>query len=71
MRLEIEGDKVTGLTKLPVRQGQAPMAAVGYAVLDWARREQLSSVAPDESGGGGRAGTHSAHVGGGPGTLSD
>jgi hypothetical protein len=55
-RLEGDGKKVTGLTKLPVRHGQAPMAAVGYAILDWARREKLSSVgltslaAPDGPG---------------------
>lgn len=55
-RVETEGKKTTGLTKLPVRHGQAPMAAVGYAILDWARREELSSVgltslaAPDGPG---------------------
>lgn len=55
-RVETEGNKTTGLTKLPVRHGQAPMAAVGYAILDWARREGLSSVgltslaAPDGPG---------------------
>lgn len=43
-RLDGDSKSVTGLTKLPVRQGQAPMAAVAYVVLDWARREQLSSV---------------------------
>lgn len=55
-RLDSDGKKTTGLTKLPVRYGQAPMAAVGYAILDWARREELSSVgltslaAPDGPG---------------------
>lgn len=55
-RVEGDGKKTTGLTKLPVRHGQAPMAAVGYAILDWARREELSSVgltslaAPDGPG---------------------
>jgi len=45
VRLEREGRRVTGLTKLPVRHGQAPMAAVAYALLDWSRREELPSAA--------------------------
>lgn len=55
-RVETEGKSTIGVTKLPVRHGQAPMAAVGYAILDWARREELSSVglsslaAPDGPG---------------------
>lgn len=48
VRLESDGRRVTGLTKLPVRHGGAPLAAVAYAFVDWARREELSS-APLES----------------------
>ncbi|MGQ9730509.1 MAG: DUF4007 family protein [Candidatus Zipacnadales bacterium] len=45
VRLESDGKRVTGLVKLPVRYGGAPMAAVAYAVLDWAARQQLGSAA--------------------------
>jgi hypothetical protein len=45
VRLESDGRRITGLTKLPVRYGGAPMAAVAYAVLDWARAEELRSAA--------------------------
>lgn len=48
VRLESDGRRVTGLTKLSVRYGGAPMAAVAYALLDWARSEGLRS-APLES----------------------
>lgn len=48
VRVESDGRRITGLTKLPVRYGHAPMPAVAYALLDWARREDLSS-APLES----------------------
>jgi len=45
VRLESDGKRVTGLVKLPVRHGAAPMAAVAYAILDWATREQARSAA--------------------------
>lgn len=45
VRLESDGKRVTGLVKLPVRYGTAPMAAVAYALLDWAEREQVRSAA--------------------------
>lgn len=45
VQLECEGELVTGLRKLAVRHGQAPMAAVAYALLDWARREETGSAA--------------------------
>jgi len=39
-----EGARVTEVRKLRVRHGQAPMAAVAYALLDWAAREEMSSA---------------------------
>lgn len=44
VELHSDGRRVTGLTKLPMRYGSAPLAAVAYAVLDWARREGMSSA---------------------------
>lgn len=44
--LEVEGGRVTGLEKLRVRHhGDAPMVVVAYALLDWAKGEQLGSAA--------------------------
>lgn len=45
VELEYKGKRVSGLRKLAVRHGQAPMAAVAYALLDWARREETGSAA--------------------------
>ncbi len=45
VQVERDGQRVTGLTKLPVRHGQAPMAAVAYALLDWSHREEMPSAA--------------------------
>ncbi len=45
VELESDGRRVVGLKKLAVRYGQAPMAAVAYALLDWARREEMPSAA--------------------------
>lgn len=45
VELHSDGRRVTGLTKLPVRHGGAPLAAVAYAMLDWARREGMTSAA--------------------------
>ncbi|MCX7600304.1 MAG: DUF4007 family protein [Armatimonadetes bacterium] len=45
VRLESDGKKMTGLTKLAVRHGQAPTGAVGYALADWARRRRMTSAA--------------------------
>jgi len=44
VELESDGRRVVGLKKLAVRYGQAPMAAVAYALLDWARREEMPSA---------------------------
>lgn len=45
VELQSDGRRVTGLTKLAVRHGQVPMAAVAYALLDWSDREQMPSAA--------------------------
>jgi hypothetical protein len=45
VQIESDGKRITGLVKLPVRHGTAPMAAVAYALLDWASREQVRSAA--------------------------
>ncbi|MGD9497427.1 MAG: DUF4007 family protein [Armatimonadota bacterium] len=44
VELHSDGRRITGLTKLAVRHGQAPMAAVAYALLDWSEREQMPSA---------------------------
>ncbi|MBC7287761.1 MAG: hypothetical protein H5T86_06900 [Armatimonadetes bacterium] len=43
--LVFEGDRVTAVEKRPVRYGQAPIAAVAYALAEWAVRENIASAA--------------------------
>jgi len=45
VHLESDGRRIIEITKLPIRYGDVPLAAVGYALTDWARRAQTSGAA--------------------------
>lgn len=47
VQLDYDGQRLNGLTKLAVRHGQVPMAAVAYALTDWSMRESMPSAALD------------------------
>lgn len=47
VHIEYDGERLNGLTKLTVRHGQVPMAAVAYALTDWSIRESMPSAALD------------------------
>jgi len=45
VELESDGRRIVAITKLPVRHGQVPLAAVAYALLEWACRNDTSGAA--------------------------